>query len=222
MISSGCYGVGCTGNPRVGSGTTPDAPRSRCRDPKNVYVTLASLDVLLVLSIAVATVLASSSTKRLASAPTPPRLRLRALAGSIGLSFAGAFVMLRTLTDAGLLLTRDRAVGWDLPLTAAVSMVPVATAVLVSRPRLRALADGANDDLTDPALVVPVRVAAVASVLGVWFWFVVPAPPYWDDAALAVGALAAATVLFGTSQRHIRNRVQQRERYRSTVSAHVD
>ena len=184
-----------------------------------MYVTLASVDVLLVVSTAIATVLASGCTIRLASAPTATRLRLRALGGSIALSFAGAFVMLRTLTDAALLFTRNEAVGWELPLGAAVSMAPVATAVLMSGPRLRVLADGAAEEVSDPFLVVPVRVAAVASVLGVWLWFVEPS---WNHAMPAVGVLAVATLLFSLTHRRNQHRVPRRATYRRTVSAHVD
>jgi hypothetical protein len=174
-----------------------------------VYVTLASIDLLLVLSIAVATVVASGRAKRLALVPTPGRRRLRALGGSIALSFAGAFVMLRTFTDVAMFVALDRALVRELPLTAAASMLPVAAAVVMSGPRLRALADGAEPDdaaVTDPRLVVPVRVAAVAALLGVWYWFVPPAAPYWDDLALAMGVLAAAATLLSLAQRRAHHR----------------
>jgi hypothetical protein len=157
-----------------------------------VYVTLASLDVLLVMSIAVATVVASTATTRLRTAPTVTRRRAWALTASIALSFGGAFVILRTLTDAGILFTPDPAADWRFAVTAMVSMAPVAAATLTSGPRLRALAEGADVDVTDPYLAGPVRVAAAASLLGVWFWFVPPAPPYLADIAVAVGALTAA------------------------------
>jgi hypothetical protein len=180
------------GKTRVRSGVSPDDSPTRSGNPGNVYVALASLDVLLVMSIAVAALVASNRTTRLAKAPTAGRRRLRALTASIALSFAGAFVILRTIIDVFMLLTPDRPGAWQLALTATGSMAPVAGAVLLSGSHLRALADGEDLDVTDPYLVVPVRIAAVASLLGVWFWFAPPAPLYWDDVALVLGVLAAA------------------------------
>jgi hypothetical protein len=62
--------------------------------------------------------------------------------------------------------------------------------------------------------VVPVRVAAVASLLGVWFWFAPPAPLYWDDVALALGVLAAAMAVFVVRR--------PRDTYQSPVTTPVD
>jgi hypothetical protein len=202
------------GSTRVGSGVSPDDSPKRSGNPGNVYVTLASLDVLLVMSIAAATVLASNRTNRLAKAPTAARRRMRALTASIALSFAGAFVILRTITDAFMLLTPDRPSSWQIALTATGSMAPVAGAVLLSGAQLRALADGEELDVRDPYLVVPVRVAAAASLLGVWTWFEPPALPYWDDIALVLGVLTAAMAVSIVRR--------SRGTYRSPVTTPVD
>lgn len=162
---------------------------------------LLLLDTLLAVALLLAWGMATWRVSRLGVRDDGTRFRRTARTGILFLTLGVALGVGRLITTGLLWFTSGWWFAADRVLLALpLLLMPIIAALVLSGPRLRRLAriapetslDGAlREAAISPALVVPLRVAALAAAIGAYCALLAPPPaPYWRATAVFAGLLA--------------------------------
>ena len=174
---------------------------------------LLLLDTLLAVALLLAWGMATWRVSRLGVRDDGTRFRRTARTGMIFLTLGVALGVARLITTGLLWFTSGWWFAADRVLLALpLLLVPIIAALVLSGPRLRRLARIAPESplggalreaAISPALVVPLRVAALAAAIGAYCALLAPPPaPYWRATAVFAGLLAlVAAVSWSLLQR---------------------
>lgn len=190
---------------------------------------LLLLDTLLAVALLLAWGMATWRVSRLGVRDDGTRFRRTARTGMIFLTLGMALGVARLITTGLLWFTSGWWFAADRVLLALpLLLLPIIAALVLSGPRLRRLARIAPESplggalreaAISPALVVPLRVAALAAAIGAYCALPAPPPaPYWRATAVFAGLLALVVAVSWSLlqrrclQRRLPARREQRKR----------